>query len=169
MGKEFTYRQSFQGDPVSVFAMLRDPNYIVAKCSATGSLETNVDVREMGDTPGAAVIIESTRILPADVPAAARKFVGDTISATETQDWSAAETDGSRTGSVTVEFSGPLVFHGKVALRPNAQGTELVTEGTFKASVPFVGGTIESEAAKQTERYLRAEERLAAEWQRDCD
>lgn len=169
MGKEFTYRQSFQGDPVSVFAMLRDPEYIVAKCSATGSLETNVDVRDLGATPGGPVIIESTRVLPAEVPAAARKFVGDTISATETQEWANAQADGSREGTVEVEFSGPLAFHGKLALRPSAQGTELVTEGTFKASVPFVGGTIESEAAKQTERYLRAEERLAAEWQRDCD
>jgi hypothetical protein len=30
--------------------------------------------------------------------------------------------------------------------------------------VPFVGGTIEEEAARQTEKYLRVEESLAAEW-----
>lgn len=169
MAKEFTYRQSFSGDPVSVFAMLRDPEYVVAKCTATGSLETTVDIREGTDGAAGPVTIESTRVLPAEVPAAAKKFVGDTISATETQEWSVADADGSRRASVVVEFSGPLSFHGDLVLRPTGTGTEVVTEGKFKASVPFVGGTIESEAAKQTEKYLRAEERLAAEWQRDCD
>ena len=166
MAKEFTYRQSFGGDPVAVFAMLRDPEYVQAKCAATGSLETTAEVSEAGD---GTVTIVSTRVLPAQLPEVARKFVGDTISATETQVWSPAAADGSRTATVEVEFSGPLAFAGTLSLHPAGHGTEVVTEGKFKASVPFVGGTIESEAAKQTERYLGAEERVAAEWTRDCD
>ena len=161
MAKEFTYRQSFEADPVSVFAMLRDPEYVQAKCDATGSLETTAEVSEASD---GTVTIVSTRVLPAQVPDVARTFVGDTISATETQVWSAAAPDGSRTATVEVEFSGPLGFTGTLSLRPAGQGTEVVTEGKFKASVPFVGGTIESEAAKQTERYLGAEQRVAKEW-----
>lgn len=161
MAKEFTYRQSFDGDPLTVFAMLRDPEYVQAKCDATGSLETTAEVSEASD---GTVTIVSTRVLPAQVPDVARKFVGDTISATETQVWSAAAPDGSRTATVEVEFSGPLGFTGTLSLRPAGQGTEVVTEGKFKASVPFVGGTIESEAAKQTERYLGAEQRVASEW-----
>ena len=161
MAKEFTYRQSFDGDPLTVFAMLRDPEYVQAKCDATGSLETTAEVSDASD---GTVTIVSTRVLPAQVPDVARKFVGDTISATETQVWSAAAPDGSRTATVEVEFSGPLGFTGTLSLRPAGQGTEVVTEGKFKASVPFVGGTIESEAAKQTERYLGAEERVASEW-----
>jgi hypothetical protein len=161
MAKEFTYRQSFDGGPLTVFAMLRDPEYVQAKCDATGSLETTAEVSDASD---GTVTIVSTRVLPAQVPDVARKFVGDTISATETQVWSAAAPDGSRTATVEVEFSGPLGFTGTLSLRPAGQGTEVVTEGKFKASVPFVGGTIESEAAKQTERYLGAEERVAKEW-----
>ncbi|MDA2987634.1 MAG: DUF2505 domain-containing protein [Actinomycetota bacterium] len=166
MAKEFTYKQSFGSDPVAVFTMLRDPAYVQAKCAATGSLETTVDVSEAAD---GSVTITSTRVLPAEVPAAAKKFVGETISATETQVWSAPGTDGSRTAEVTVDFSGPLSFSGRLALRPFGHGSEVVTEGSFKASVPFVGGTIESVAADQTARYLGAEERVAAEWMRDCD
>ena len=164
MAKEFTYRQTFGSDPVTVFAMLRNPDYVQAKCAATGSLETTVDVHEASD---GSVTITSTRVLPAEVPAAARKFVGETISATETQTWSAPATDGSRSADVTVDFSGPLAFSGSLALRPSANGSEVLTEGSFKASVPFVGGTIESVAAEQTARYLGAEERVAAEWTRD--
>lgn len=166
MAKKFTHTQSFGSDPVSVFTMLRNPEYVQAKCAATGSLETTVDVSESAD---GSVTITSTRVLPADVPAAAKKFVGETISATETQEWSPAAVDGSRTATVGVDFSGPLSFSGRLALRPFGDGSEVVTEGSFKASVPFVGGTIESVAAEQTARYLGAEERVAAEWQRDCD
>ncbi len=166
MAKEFTYKQTFGSDPVTVFAMLRNQDYVQAKCAATGSLETTVKVSEGTD---GSVTITSTRVLPAEVPAAAKKFVGETISATETQMWSAPATDGARTADVTVDFSGPLGFSGKLSLKPFGDGSEVLTEGSFKASVPFVGGTIESVAAEQTARYLGAEERVAAEWQRDCD
>ena len=104
MAKEFTYRQSFEADPATVFAMLRDPEYVQVKCAATGSLETTVEVNA---TPHDAVTITSTRVSPADVPAPAKKFVGETISATETQKWSAASPDGSRTADVSVSVSSP--------------------------------------------------------------
>lgn len=125
-----------------------------------------MDLREHGTGPAGPVTIISKRVLPAQVPAAARKFVGDTITATETQEWSAAAMDGSRTATVSVEFSGPLAFSGTLELRPAGQETEVLTEGEFKASVPFVGKTIEAEAAKQTARYLTAEERVAETWNR---
>ena len=115
MAKEFTYRQSFEADPATVFAMLLDPEYVQVKCAATGSLETTVEVNA---TPDGAVTITSTRVLPADVPAPAKKFVGETISATETQEWSAASPDGSRTADVSVDFSGPLSFSGSLSLAP---------------------------------------------------
>lgn len=166
MAKEFTYRQSFGANPVQVFSILTNEEYVEAKCAATGSLETTVEVHEGAD---GSVTITSTRVLPAEVPAAARKFVGETITATETQIWSPPASDGSRTAEVTVDFSGPLSFTGRLALRPFSDGSEVLTEGSFKASVPFVGGTIESVAAEQTARYLGAEERVAAEWTRDCD
>ena len=164
MAREFTYRQSFEADPAAVFAMLRDPEYIQVKCVATGSLETTVEVNA---TPAGSVTITSTRVLPADVPAPAKKFVGETISVSETQEWSAASPDGSRTADVSVDFSGPLSFSGSLSLTPATDGSYVETRGTFKASVPFVGGTIESVAAEQTEKYLKAEERVAAEWKHD--
>jgi hypothetical protein len=161
MSKEFTYRQSFGSDPDATFLMLRNPEYIQAKCAATGSLQTTVEVTE---APDGSLAIVSTRVLPADVPSAAKKFVGETISARETQEWSSPAIDGSRTAKVTVEFSGPLSFSGTLALTPSDGGSEVVTSGTFSASVPFIGGSIESVAADQTARYLAAEERVAAQW-----
>lgn len=164
MAKEFSYRQSFGADPIAVFTMLRDREYVQAKCEATGSLQTTVQVK---DEPDGSATIVCTRVLPADVPAVARKFVGDTITATETQEWSPAASDGSRTAKVRVDFSGPLAFSGTLHLSAVSGGSQVTTEGAFTASVPFVGGTIESVAAEQTTRYLAAEEKLASTWQRD--
>lgn len=141
--------------------MLIDPSYIDQKCAATGSQRTTSNIE--GDIAGA-VVIRSVRILPAEVPAVAKSFVGETIEVTEVQEWSAPQPDGSRSGTVRVSFSGPLKFSGLIELQPTDTGCTLLTTGSMKASVPFVGGQIEEVAVKQTERYLRTEERIGAEW-----
>ncbi|MGA0210011.1 MAG: DUF2505 family protein, partial [Candidatus Nanopelagicales bacterium] len=72
MAKEFTYKQSFGSDPVAVFTMLRAPEYVQAKCAATGSLKTTIDVTESAD---GSVTITSTRVLTAEVPAGAELLI----------------------------------------------------------------------------------------------
>lgn len=153
--------QEFPADAFRTFRVLIDREYIEAKCAATGSLRTTVHVSGSADS---AVTLRTVRILPAKVPAVAKSFVGETIEVTETQEWSAPDGDGSRSAIVTVVFSGPLRFEGTADLRPTATGCSIHTRGRLKAKVPFVGGTIEEEAARQTEKYLRTEEALAAEW-----
>ena len=153
--------QVFPADAFRTFGVLIDPSYIEGKCQATGSLRTTIDV---SGEPEGAITVRTERVLPANVPAVAKSFVGETIEVTETQEWSAPLDDGSRSAVVTVRFSGPLRFDGTAQLLPTASGCAITTTGTLTAKVPFVGGTIEEEAARQTERYLRTEETLAAEW-----
>jgi hypothetical protein len=43
-------------------------------------------------------------------------------------------------------------------------GTRVSNSGSFKASVPFVGGKVERVAADQTERYLAKEVTVGSEW-----
>lgn len=157
----FEVVQNFPADPFRTFLLLADPTYIEAKCAATGSLRS--EVTTSGD-PGAAITITTERVLPAQVPAVARSFVGETIDVTEVQEWSGPDAAGSRSAIVTVRFSGPLRFEGTADLRPTDTGCSITTQGRLTAKVPFVGGTIEEEAARQTEKYLRTEEVLATEW-----
>jgi len=161
MATSISAAQQFPATPVETFTLLMNPDFIQAKCAATGSLESSADV--MGDLDGP-VIIRSVRVLPADVPAAAKKFVGETIEVTETQEWSAPTSDGLRQATVKVDFSGPLAFSGTITMGTNGSDTTLHTEGSMKAKVPFIGGQIEEVAVRQTERYLAAEERIAQEW-----
>ncbi|MBM3668398.1 MAG: DUF2505 domain-containing protein [Actinobacteria bacterium] len=153
--------QAFAADAFRTFGVLTNREYIEAKCSATGSLRTTIDIS--GDA-SSAITVRTERLLPANVPAVAQSFVGETIDVTEVQEWSAPDHDGSRSAIVTVKFSGPLRFEGTADLRPTSQGCSIHTLGRLTAKVPFVGGTIEQEAARQTEKYLRVEESLAAEW-----
>ena len=163
MPTAFEYTQNFTGSPSDVFSVLSQEDFIVAKCAATGSLSTQASVST--DSDGQGRTLTSVRVLPADLPAPAKSLVGETITVTETQVWSAPSPDGSRTATVTVEFSGPMGFTGTLELAPTQSGnTTITSRGKFNANVPFIGGKIEKVAAEQTQRYLAAEERVAAQW-----
>ena len=156
-----TYEQEFPADPTTVMAMLRDPAYVQEKGERTGSHDITVDVAEMAD---GGVVITCTRSMPANVPSYAAPFVGDTITITETQTWSAPAADGSTSAAVTVEFNSPLAYSGTITLSPGGAGALALNEGSFKASVPFVGGKVERVAAEMTEKYLAKETKVGAEW-----
>ena len=168
MPTQFDFAQSFTGSPLTVFAMLSQENFILAKCSATGSLSAEASVAQVPIDGGETVTLISTRVLPADLPGPARSLVGDTITVTETQIWTPPAPDGSRTATITVDFSAPMTFSGTLHLSPRDQATTTITtRGKFTASVPFIGGKIEKVAAEQTQRYLVAEERVGNEWLAD--
>ncbi len=164
MPTDFTHTQNFPTDAQTLFKLLANEDFILAKCAATGSLSTTASI-----TPGSegSVTLVSTRVLPADLPGPAKSLVGDTITVTETQVWTPADTNGGRSAQVSVEFSGPMKFEGRLQLTPSQNESEsetsITTTGKFTASVPFIGGKIEKVAAEQTTRYLNAEERVARE------
>jgi hypothetical protein len=158
---KFEHEQQFSGDPAGVMAMLKDPDYINLKCDRTGSLKSDVDVADKAD---GGVILTCTRVLPANVPAAAKKFVGETITVTETQDWTPLAADGSASATGTVGFNAPLGFTATITLGPSGDGTLVRTSGSFKAGVPFIGGSIENSAAELTTKYLDVEQAVGNEW-----
>jgi hypothetical protein len=158
---KFHFEQGYEADPSTVWAMLSDPAFITAKCDRTGSMETTVDVTDDGQ---GGFTLTSTRVLPANLPAVAKPFVGETLTVTETQVWTAPAADGSRTAQTTVTFSAPMSFTADMALRPSEAGSTVVTDGEFKANVPFVGGKVEGVAVHETTRYLEKEQLVGGEW-----
>lgn len=161
MATTVTYTQQFPASPSEVWVMLSDEEYVHTKGMQSGSLEVNQEVTVSEDT----TVIISRRLLPAKLPGFAKKFVGEELILNETQTWGPAKPDGSRDANFVVDFGGqPMAYSGQMALRPNADGTEVITMGRVSASVPFVGGKIEKVAVEWTEKYLRKEEKVAAEW-----
>ena len=102
------------------------------------------------------------------LPSFMKKVVGDEIVINEAQRWGEAGPDGAREGTFVVDFGGqPMAFKGSVSLRPDAGGTQVVTEGQLKASVRFVGSKVESVAEEWMVKYLQKEEEVAADWLAD--
>ena len=160
MATRFEHVQRFSGSPEAVMEMLRNPDYIRLKCESTGSLETTVEV---ADTADGGCILTSTRVLPAKVPSAAKRFVGETITVTEVQTWTPLS-GGSASAKGEVGFSAPLDFTATLTLAADGEETVVTTTGSFKAGVPFVGGSIESSAVDLTAKYLTVEETVGNEW-----
>lgn len=152
--------QHYTAEPLAVFAMLSDPEFIERKCLASGSIEASAEVT----TEDAGTTIVSRRVLPAKLPGFAKKFVGDTLTLIETQKWSDPDA-GERTGTFVVDFgNNPISFGGSVTLRPDGPGTRVEYVGDIKCSVPFVGGKIEKVAEDWITRYLDKEQRVGTEW-----
>lgn len=163
MATRLEFEQTFPGPADRVLSLLQDPEFVVAKAEATKAFDIEVEVDESGD--GSAVIT-STRSMPAEVPSYATAFVGEHLTITERQVWSAPAADGSATAQVTVDFHAPLAYTGTITLRASGDTTVLVNRGEFKASVPFVGGKVERVAAEMTEKYLAKESEVGATWLR---
>ena len=161
MATSLSCEQAFAADPTTVMAMLRDPAYVREKGERTGSFDISVDVTATDD---GGVVITSTRSMPAEVPSYAAPFVGDTITITEVQTWGPPAADGTATADVTVDFNSPLAYRGTITLSSAGDGSVARNEGSFKASVPFVGGKVEKVAAEMTEKYLAKEATVGAEW-----
>ena len=161
MATKFHYEQTYTADATTVWAMLSDPAFITEKCERTGSTKTTVEVTDDGD--GAFTLL-SVRVLPANLPSVAKPFVGETLTVTEKQAWSAPSADGSRTATTSVDFGAPMSFNATMSLSPTEGGASVVTDGEFKASVPFVGGKIEKVAVDETSRYLEKEQLVGTEW-----
>lgn len=161
MATSFSFDQSFAGDPATVLAMLLDPEYVRHKAEQTGGSDVIVEVVAVD---GGGSILVCTRTLPAEVPSYARSFVGDSITITERQEWGPVAADGGALAVASVDFHAPVAYEGRIELAASGIGTVARNTGSFRASVPFVGGKVERLVAEQTQRYLDKEAQVAAAW-----
>ena len=156
--------QRYDADPATVFAMLSDETFIIYKCEQSASLDVVAKVQPDGEN----IRIHNRRVLPAKVPSYVKKFLGDTIPLDETQFWTQADENGSRTATFDVDFDGqPLKFSGTITLQPGGDGTAVRTRGPIKGSVPLIGGKVESFAAGWIGKYLAKEQKVGAQWLAD--
>jgi hypothetical protein len=154
---------TFPADPETVFEMLRDPEYVSEKALAMFATSHEVDIT---GTEGGGATIALTRVLPAKVPDAMKRLVGETITVHQTDTWMAARENGMREAELeaTIERV-PSTIHGKMRLAALPDGgTELRVRATIKGNVPFVGRKIESAAADIVGKAARKEEQVGREW-----
>lgn len=161
MGTDLTVMQTYTASPERVHSMLTDEKFVTFRAENTGAISSTSSVTT-GDDGSCTVL--STRVLPANVPSFAAKMIGETLTVTETQAWPALSSAGTAVVPVKVEFSAPISFSGTMSLAPAPEGTQITVTGTFKASIPFVGGKVEQLAKETTEKYLGKENKLGSQW-----
>ena len=161
MATKMEFAQRFEAAPDVIWRLQSDPEYIRFRGERTGATSVTADVVS---NPDGSTQVTVVRVLPADVPSYAKSMIGESITVTETYRWGAPGADGSAAGTMEASFSAPISFIASMDLRADGAGTAIDTTGEFKASIPFVGGKVEDLARQQTERDLRKEQAIAAEW-----
>lgn len=99
-----------------------------------------------------------------ELPGFAKKLVPANTAVTQTYEWGPAASDGARRGTWMADIKGaPVSMSGPTGLRPAGAGCVQLFEGQVKASVPVVGGKLESFALNNLSRELaRAQDFTAA-------
>lgn len=118
-----------------------------------------------GDVAGA-FTTTALRTLPTTrLPEIARKFVGESLTVTQTEKWEAPAPDGSRVSNISLKISGaPLDVSAVQRLVAEGGSTRVELEGTVSSSVPFLGGKIADAAEPMVGKALNIQAQQAQAW-----
>lgn len=148
--------------PERAFALGLDRAFRAAVCEATQAIDFDVDISEHADGRASVTV---NRTMPADLPAIAKKFMGETVHVVQTEEWSAPDESGARTADLTVAIKGqPAKMIGAIFLESVGDDARMRIAGTIKVSIPFVGKTIEGEVAKAIVAAVAKEQDTGIAW-----
>ncbi len=140
--------------PDVVFAMLCDQAWREQVCRAVHALDYSVTIRQTGDQ----VHITTVRTMPAEVPEAIKRMVGERIEITHVERWGPAAADGSRSAELRMDVTGqPASMTGTMRLVPSGAGSRESIDGDVKVTVPFFGKLVEPEILKAVQAGIAKE------------
>jgi len=146
-----------------VATMLADPKFYEQVSERMGAVSSTVEVS--GDPSGSFTVTTERKMPTNGFPDFARKFVGDTVSVRQVDEWRAEEDGGVRRGTISVEVQGaPLRLNGSLLLSPSGAGTTETIEGDLKAAVPLIGGKLEEAAQPAIEGAIRQQKKVGTAW-----
>ncbi|MDP5227305.1 MULTISPECIES: DUF2505 domain-containing protein [Arthrobacter] len=127
-----------------------------------GSLEEfTVD----GDTSAAFTATVVRTVPTTRLPDIARKVVGETLTVTQREAWTAPETDGSRQADIQVSIAGAPVSAKAVQKLVSVDGqTRIDVEGEVTSSIPFLGGKIAGAAEPMVGKALNLQAQQVQSW-----
>jgi hypothetical protein len=150
-------------DAATVLGVLTDEGFVRHMSEYVGGTLESLTVD--GDT-ASAFTLTAVRTMPTNrLPDMARKFVGETLSVTQVEHWSAPEADGSRHADLTMTVANvPLSV--TAVQRLVAQGAETVVDlqGSVTSSIPFLGGKIAGAAEPMIGKALNVQATEARKW-----
>ncbi len=148
--------RTFDAEPDTMMAMLRDPEYTRAKYASQG--HDRIEIVECV-TDDDRVRLVTTRVVTVELPGFAKKVLKPTNTMRQTDEWRRGD-DGSWNGTFTVDVHGaPVQMHGTMQLAPTGNGRTLETVVIIvDAKVPLIGGRLADWIAKGEGRATLDEE-----------
>jgi len=145
----------FAAAPADVFDMMTNQEYQEQVCVASEAIRYDVSV--------AGPTTHTSRTLPA--PDSASRFTGPELTVVEDNAWNAAEADGARTGSLTMNVEGqPVRLVGQLRLAPGGRGTTVTLTGELKVAIPLLGRKLEHAAAPAVLAGFNTQQRVGDRW-----
>lgn len=133
-------------------------------CRRSGAISYQVSI-DRAEDGGARVQVD--RVMAPTVPDFVQKFVGDSISIRQVEQWGAPDGNGTRTAAVQLTIQGqPASMVGSAVLSAAGAGSIEVVSGEVKVTIPLLGRRFEPEIVKVIEAALRIEQQVADEWLR---
>lgn len=151
---EISATHRYPQPPADTFAMLTDPAFLEAVCTATDPLEYSVYVE--GLRTGSRRTMRNH--------ASIERFTGPTITVTDEVSWD--EPAGElRTGRTVVAVEGmPVTLTGTVTLSPTDDGASLTYAGELTVAIPLLGPALERQAAPLLLEALAIQAQVAQTW-----
>jgi len=152
--------QNYNAPVEKVFALLTDPKFLEARSLALGELKATIKAKKAAG----GVKVTMTRRVKRDLPALIAKVLPAESDLHFEETWS-AETDGGRTGTLTMEVAGqPVKMTAEFELAPAGKGCVYRIKHETKCSIPLVGGTVAKFAQGQVEQGCAAEFAYTADY-----
>lgn len=150
-------------DPQRITEIFTDEKFLRHTSERVGGTLESLTID--GDIAGA-FTLTAVRTLPTTrLPQMAKKFVGDQLTVTQTEQWAAPAADGGRTAQVKLKVAGaPLDVKAVQRLIPHADGTRVELEGEVTSSVPFMGSKIADAAEPMVGKALNIQAQEARGW-----
>lgn len=145
-----------------VFALIADGDFQLELIVHLGGHDA--ELVERTTAPDGSVTLVTRQRTGVELPGFAKKLIPASTAVTQTYRWGPAAEDGSRTGTWSADIKGaPVSMGGPTELRAAGASSAHVFEGEVKASVPLVGGRLESFALDNLHRDLARAAELTAE------
>jgi len=129
--------------PTELFALISSGAFQLEIISHLGGKDA--ELVEQTVTPEGGVTVVTRQHTGIQLPGFAKRLIPASTSVTQTYVWKPTRADGSREGIWSAEIKGaPVSMGGPTELRATGSGSIHVFGGEVKASVPLVGGKLES-------------------------
>lgn len=138
--------------PISADEMFKhfcDPEYFRNLYEGTGAKEVEIIECSGGNT-------KTSRLVPANVPSFAKKFLAEWNTVTQTEQW--VDSGNGRANTIVSEVDGaPITVNSKATLTDTADGCEFAVTAEAKVSIPLVGKKIAAIVEEDVQATMQRE------------